>query len=122
MLAWVTMPSANTMTLPAAVVRIVDPGDADLTFVAAVSVLAASIAGLVSAVAIELRGCVSDWAIACEAISAKLEINASLTNEGFTRFPNRDATHGRGREMLGRLASLEGDGPEVERGVCLEMP
>ncbi len=122
MLAWVTMPSAKTMTLPAAVVRIVDPGDAGLTFVAAVSVLAVSTAGLVSVVATALRGGVADWATACEAISAKLEIKASLTHEGFTRFPNRDATHGRGREMLGRLPWLEGAGPEAERGACLEVP
>ena len=84
------MPSANMMmTLPAAMTFVVDAGAAALALAAAASVFGAGVVAASAAVeAAAVDGSAADWADACVAISAQLEIKATLAREGFTRGPN----------------------------------
>jgi hypothetical protein len=83
------MPSANMMTLPAAVTFVADVGAAVFALAAAVSVFGAGVAAASTAVEGAAVGFgAEDWATACVAISAQLEIKVSLTRQSFTRGPN----------------------------------
>ena len=89
------MPSARTMTLPAAVTVVPADWGFEVLAVAVTTVALSALGALVGAlwvvVAAGPTACAGDWAKACVVNTAQTEIKVSFTRQGFTRAPTGGA-------------------------------